>query len=64
MSEQHGPVHSTWFGRGVWPTCTCGYAPKDNVMLNAHWAEHGFRVYHDTRTGQLVKDDLRQREEG
>lgn len=43
-SVQHGPVPSTWFGRGVWPTCKCGFAPRDNGLLNAHWRELGFEV--------------------
>lgn len=48
---EHGPVAATWFGRGQWPTCRCGYAPRDNTLLNAHWAEHGFTVVDDH--GQL-----------
>ena len=43
MSEC-GPVPATWFGRGVWPTCKCGYAPHDNGLLNAHWQAQGFEV--------------------
>lgn len=43
-TDNHGPVPSTWFGRGQWPTCKCGFAPRDNVVLNQHWADHGFRV--------------------
>lgn len=43
-SGDHGPDPHTWFGIGLWPTCTCGYAPRDNGLLTAHWREHGFEV--------------------
>lgn len=43
-SSEHGPVPTTWFVRGMWPTCKCGLAPRDNDVLNAHWREHGFTV--------------------
>lgn len=43
----HGPVRRTWFGRGVWPTCLCGYDPHDNALLNAHWRAQGFEVVDD-----------------
>jgi hypothetical protein len=31
------------FVRGAWTGCKCGYDPHDNALLNAHFAEHGFR---------------------
>lgn len=59
--KTHTPEHdanpSTWWGRGVWPTCICGFAPRDNGLLNAHWAEHGFRVVDEH--GRLTKRPLR-----
>lgn len=51
-----GPVLSTWFGRGRWPTCRCGLDPHDNAVLTAHWAERGFRVVDDH--GHLVKHPI------
>jgi len=50
--EKHGPVPSTWFGRGSWATCKCGLAPRDNGVLNDHWREHGFKVVDEH--GRLV----------
>lgn len=44
FEPEHGPVESTWFGAGRWPTCQCGYDPHDNGKLQAHWLEHGFTV--------------------
>jgi hypothetical protein len=35
----HAPVN--WFLRGAHPWCSCGYAPNDNALLNAHWADQG-----------------------
>jgi hypothetical protein len=51
-TERHGPVPTTWFGIGCWPSCKCGYDPHDNGLLNAHWREHGFEVVDDH--GHLV----------
>lgn len=51
--DDHGPVLATWFARGVWPTCSCGLAPRDNLKLIDHWREHGFTVV--DHHGQLVK---------
>lgn len=42
--EKCGPHSPSWFGRGSWPRCRCGYAPRDNSLLKQHWAEAGFRV--------------------
>lgn len=56
MSEEHGALYSTWFGRGVWPTCKCGFDPRDNSLLTKHWAEHGFKVV-DVR-GTLTKMEV------
>jgi len=39
-----GPDVVSWFGRGQWPRCTCGFSPRDNTKLNEHWNEAGFRV--------------------
>lgn len=50
--EACGPVASTWFGPGVWPTCRCGFDPRDNSALVRHWRDAGFRVV-DER-GRLV----------
>lgn len=55
MSE-HGPVVSTWFARGTYPTCTCGLDPRDNAVLTAHWTENGIRVYDDH--GRLVVEPI------
>jgi hypothetical protein len=49
--NEHRPRH--WFTRGTWPECSCGYAPRDNAALTAHWAELGFRVVDEH--GTLVK---------
>ena len=54
--DEHGPVPTTWFVRGMWPTCKCGFAPRDNGLLNDHWAEHGFRVY--DANGHLVTEPI------
>lgn len=37
--KDHHPMN--WFVPGMWPACSCGFAPKDNFALNNHWAEHG-----------------------
>lgn len=55
-TDEHGPVFTTWFVRGMWATCKCGYAPRDNGLLNEHWAEHGFRVY--DAGGHLVVEPI------
>ena len=55
-SEEHGPDATSWFGRGRWPECRCGYAPRDNQALNNHWREHGFKVVDEH--GRLVKHPL------
>lgn len=43
--EKHEPVD--WFLPGVYPSCTCGYAPKNNRALNQHWHDHGIRWWDD-----------------
>jgi hypothetical protein len=48
-AKQHSP--KDWWSRGRYPYCSCGYAPRDNGLLNAHWAEHGLVWYEDH--GQL-----------
>lgn len=53
MSDLHGPSLTTWFARGVYPTCICGFSPKDNRTLMQHFAAHGFRVV--DKGGTLVK---------
>jgi len=30
-----------WFTRGVFPSCSCGFAPRDNAQLIAHWRSLG-----------------------
>lgn len=45
--DKHGPDPATWFTPRLWPACQCGYAPRDNRALNAHWREHGFTVVDD-----------------
>lgn len=47
-----GPNAATWYGRGLWPVCKCGYSPRDNLKLTEHWASAGFSV-RDAH-GQLV----------
>lgn len=44
-AREHSPVH--WHTPGVWPSCSCGVAPRDNAKLTAHWAEHGIRWVDD-----------------
>ena len=44
------------FVRGAWPGCRCGYNPRDNAKLNAHFAEHGFEEVE--RHGELVQVPL------
>lgn len=57
MAEsKHGPVPTTWYTQGMWATCQCGFAPRDNGVLNAHWAEQGFKVY--DAGGQLVTEPI------
>lgn len=47
-----------WFLRRAWPSCACGYAPRDNTCLIKHWEEQGFTfVDHD---GRLVRKYLRR----
>lgn len=48
-----GPDHYSWFARGTWPRCACGFDPRDNAVLNEHWREQGFRVVDDH--GTLVR---------
>lgn len=55
---EHGPVAYTWYGRGQWPTCKCGLAPRDNAVLNEHWREHGFEVVDEH--GTLVKRPVKK----
>jgi hypothetical protein len=50
-ARTHSPVR--WFERGVYPECSCGFAPHDNALLYRHWAEFGISWYHDTAAGQL-----------
>lgn len=51
-----GPVAATWFGTGLWPTCACGLDPRDNQVLNKHWADAGFEVVDNH--GQLTVRSL------
>ncbi|OHU47271.1 hypothetical protein BKG82_26835 [Mycobacteroides chelonae] len=39
-----GPHPASWFTRGRWPACSCGFSPKDNEVLNQHWRAAGFTV--------------------
>lgn len=39
-----GPDVPSWYGRGRWPECTCGFAPRDNLVLKEHWRAAGFTV--------------------
>lgn len=56
-AEQVGDSeHGSDFRRfvpGAWPACKCGYNPKDNALLNAHFAEHGFKEVDEG--GQIVR---------
>lgn len=47
LNGDHGPDSRAWFAIGVWPECICGYAPRDNALLVAHWHEHGIEVVDD-----------------
>lgn len=38
------------FLRGEWARCACGHNPRDNALLNAHFAEHGFKEVDDHGT--------------
>lgn len=51
----HGSGMSRWM-RGAWPHCICGYNPRDNAKLNAHFADHGFQEVE--RHGELVQVPL------
>ena len=44
-AECHSATHEprNWFTRGVHPSCTCGFTPRNNIKLNQHWADLGFR---------------------
>lgn len=53
IAEEHDVVVRTWFGVGLWPTCKCGFAPRDNDKLTAHWRTYGFRVVDEH--GRLMK---------
>lgn len=44
MTPECGPDPVTWFGVGMWPECACGFAPRDNRALTAHWRAAGFEV--------------------
>lgn len=37
--DLHRPVN--WFTQGTYPSCSCGFAPEDNIALNKHWKDHG-----------------------
>jgi len=50
VSRAHSP--KDWFTRGVFPSCSCGYAPGDNAFLTAHWA--GLGIQWADHRGQLV----------
>ena len=52
-----GPDATTWFARRTWPQCRCGFAPRDNATLNAHWAESGFAVI--DKHGFLVTEKIK-----
>lgn len=39
VAEGHRP--RDWFLSGRYPWCSCGFAPRDNALLVAHWAELG-----------------------
>ncbi|SIH22299.1 Uncharacterised protein [Mycobacteroides abscessus subsp. abscessus] len=39
-----GPDFASWFARGQWPRCACGFSPHDNTVLNQHWRDAGFAV--------------------
>ena len=43
VTRQHSP--EGWWLRGIYPWCSCGYAPKDNSLLYQHWADHGISWY-------------------
>ena len=45
MSAEHLPVN--WFTVGVYPSCSCGFTPANNIMLVDHWAEHGAQFVDD-----------------
>jgi len=32
-----------WFTPGAYPSCSCGFAPRDNAKLIEHWRNLGFR---------------------
>jgi hypothetical protein len=50
MSDKHAP--RDWFTRGMYPSCSCGFAPRDNRKLIEHWAGHGIRWV--SEQGKLV----------
>ena len=39
-----GPDFASWYSRGRWPSCACGFSPRDNAALNDHWRAAGFTV--------------------
>lgn len=45
-----------WFARGTYPSCSCGFAPRDNGQLIAHWRAHGIRWI--DRGGRLVCEQV------
>lgn len=47
MPGDHGTTPASWWGRGAWPRCKCGYDPHDNTALAAHYRELGFVEYED-----------------
>lgn len=57
IDAEHGPRcdgdPGSWFGRGRWPRCACGFDPHDNAALTAHWADAGFEIVADG--SQLVR---------
>ncbi len=42
QNREHGSDFRR-FVRGEWPCCVCGFNPRDNQALNAHFEAHGFR---------------------
>lgn len=42
VGRDHGTVPSTLYTRGSWPRCRCGFDPRDNAALEAHYRDHGF----------------------
>lgn len=38
------PDPASWYARGQWPRCACGFSPDNNSILQTHWADAGFAV--------------------